>query len=471
MSAEYAPYYNGMQRGQGFNTFTQATCLAGAVTVSSTESGPTPFQREYYSELIEDYEKLAKSLDISAGATISGWDQSGQIDVQYLNRSDFERSDVTYQVKVNVQHQATHTGEYSFNWVETPNPHQTYGDHFVQGGFFYARISIRSINRSDVTEIKQAAKLAFSMYGAQGTVTNEVKSAVEKINKHSETHIVIKESGGGTTNETSPAEGSNDLLMIKAKADKFYEDAANHKYMRFAILARYENVKNFSNAFRPFDYVYANKRSWELFDEFTRYTAMETFVKKIPDTKYLQGSSQKAQFENQRVKEMKEIREKVLAVRDDPSKADSQLTCTPSHQFRANVLAALKTVKYIAQSIPLEGGENWTDAILPSLMPTATKLFDLICYDFSDIEGSTVVSFGSTQTGKDYIALIDNRASGIPGWKEDSHFWVFEDIIPNVAELVIVVSRLSSKNYVRVTTGSPWQGSKELFRFHGFDKA
>ncbi|KAH7920032.1 hypothetical protein BV22DRAFT_1021993 [Leucogyrophana mollusca] len=448
MSTDYAPYQDGMQLGQGFNTYTQETCLNDAVTVKMPVPPVTPYTREYNSELIEDYEKLAKTLDISAGATVSGWGQSGEVNVEFLSRSEFESSDVTYVVKVNVQHQPTHLGEYSFNWVAPPNPNKTYGDRyisdFVKGGYYFARISIRSINRSESQEIKQSAKVAFTMYGATGEVTEAVKNAVEKIQKHSEVHITKIESGGGVT----PAAAEDTLMSLKEEADQFYKDAEKQNYLRYAILSKYENLKDFKDAFKPFDYAYASKKSWQLFDEFTKYTAFENLIKNIPDEKYHDGSAQKANLRNQQVDEMNKIRDTVLAIRDDPSKVDDPPTYLPSSQFYTEVLAAVKTVTYIAQSIPLDAG-NWTDIALPSLKASASKLFEFICYDFPNVEGTTVVSFGSGDNG--YIALFGSRASDYPGWTEDSHFWIFESMVPKISEMEIDVSKASTGNYIRLS--------------------
>ncbi|KAH7918598.1 hypothetical protein BV22DRAFT_1199911 [Leucogyrophana mollusca] len=462
MATEHVPYQDGMQLGQGFNTYTQETCLNDAVTVKMPPPPVTPYTREYNSELIEDYEKLAKTLDISAGATVSGWGQSGQVNVEFLSRSEFESSDVTYVVKVNVQHQPTHLGEYSFNWVAPPNPNKTYGDryisgkYFVKGGYYFARISIRSINRSESQEIKQSAKIACTMYGATGEVTEAVKNAVEKIQKHSEVHITKIESGGGNT----LAAAEDTMMSLKEEADQFYKDAAKQNYLRYALLAKYENLKDFKDAFKPFDYAYASKKSWHLFDEFTKYTAFENLVKNIPDEKYRDGSAQKTILRNRQVDEMKKIRDTVFVVRDDPSKVDDPPTYLPSSQFRTEVLAAVKTVTYIAQSIPLDAG-NWTDIALPSLKASASKLFEFICYDFPNIEGTAVVSFGSGDSG--YIALCGTRASDYPGWTEDSHFWIFERMEPKISELEIDVSRASTGNYVRLSRDNL---AKLIFSFH-----
>lgn len=77
------------------------------------------------------------------------------------------------------------------------------------------------------------------MYGVEGKVTQEVENAVNSIKKNSSVKITIVESTG-TDNEKESAgsvavkaEESSDLLAVKAKADKFFEEASSgkHKYL------------------------------------------------------------------------------------------------------------------------------------------------------------------------------------------------------------------------------------------------
>lgn len=73
------------------------------------------------------------------------------------------------------------------------------------------------------------------MYGATGTVTNEVKTSVEKLSKLSETRIFINETtGGGSAFLRTASEDVLDLYSIKAQADQFYKDSdtGKHNYVR-----------------------------------------------------------------------------------------------------------------------------------------------------------------------------------------------------------------------------------------------
>lgn len=51
------------------------------------------------------FRKLAKSLEITAGAAISGWDQSAKVDASYLNRSEVRIAEL----KLKVSHLAWRT--------------------------------------------------------------------------------------------------------------------------------------------------------------------------------------------------------------------------------------------------------------------------------------------------------------------------------------------------------------------------
>jgi len=102
----------------------------------------------HYTKIL--FRKLTKTLNISAGAAISGWGQSAQVDVGYLDRSEvssleifnhcfesytiqFETSTLTYQVKVEVQAQGSTNNKFSFKDIVTSTPNQTYGNRYIQG--------------------------------------------------------------------------------------------------------------------------------------------------------------------------------------------------------------------------------------------------------------------------------------------------------------------------------------------------
>ncbi|CCM04548.1 uncharacterized protein FIBRA_06729 [Fibroporia radiculosa] len=438
MAAEYTPYFDGMNKGQGFNTFTQELCLNHAVTVESgSPPPPTPFKRSYDSVEINSYEELTKSLHITAGAAITGWGQSGKVDVEYLDRESFEKSDITFEVKVDVEHQGRTTNDYSFNWTDPPNPNTTYGDRFisgfVEGGHFYALVSITSFNQSQSQKVKEAAQVTMTMYGTSGEVSQEVERAIETLKQNSTIRISINETSGGKRKDTP---GEEDLKSIKQLADEFYKNAEQHHYVRWAILEKYVNIPNFKNAFQPFDYFVAIQKSFFFLDDFSKYMYFKSMIQDVPDNKFIDGHFQKAGFEKIRTDQIELIRKKAWS-------------------FRIDVLRAIKTLSYIAQRMPTRDG-NYSDSIRPTLQTGATKLFDVKVYDFNAVDGSTVVSFASSTAGDGFTAMIGMRATGIPGMKEDSHFYIFESKENQLSQepVRVAVSGLSSRNYLRLSRES-----------------
>ncbi|KMU84858.1 LOW QUALITY PROTEIN: hypothetical protein CIHG_02642 [Coccidioides immitis H538.4] len=441
---QLVPFTPDMQRGQGFNTFLQEPCVRGAVTVTSSGFESKQFKADYESSLIESYEKLVQSLDISAGAAVSGWGQSAKVDAKYLDRTE---------VRVSVQQQGSVDNVYNFNKLNSGNLASTYGDRFIadfiRGGLFLARVSITVKNTSSKKEISEAwllgtdfpllemvmrlttAEVAFNAYGAEGKVTEGVKSAVEKIQKNSHVSIKIHEmtgtqSEGGPTTKTEAA--GSDLLAVKARADKFYDDAHAGKH---------------------------------------------TYI--LPLEKFKQGLLQKQELERQRIEEVDKIKQRALDISKKPDTATAPPTHTRPETFRFQVYEAIKTVIYIVQSIP-KPDDNWTDTIDKYLASGAKQRFKIQVYDFDQVLGTTVVSFGKHRRSDEYHCLIGERLQNYNDWKEESHFWVFPEAIHGVADTAILAYGTRAKRYLRLQEGDPSDLSqvsgRPFFYFHtAFDPA
>lgn len=108
--------------------------------------------------------------------------------------------------------------------------------------------------------------------------------------------------------------------------------------------------------------------------------------------------------------------------------------------------------------------------VCPTLQPSADKLFTFSVYDFGDLMGTTVISFGKKDGEESYTCLIGARAYDIDNYKEESHFWVFPNEVKAITDQVIAVSRLNTKNYIRLqtqnTAGSKQFRNREMFSFY-----
>ncbi|KAI1771102.1 hypothetical protein F4818DRAFT_445750 [Hypoxylon cercidicola] len=424
----YAPY----------NTYLQQLCVEDAVAVESEDDSRSPVLKQYKSELVENYEKLARSLGITAGATITGWGQSGQVNVSYLDRGE---------------HQGSANKKRTFKKVNTDNPIKVYGNRFVadfiRGGHFLARVSVTVNNSSQKEEIKQSTELAFSMYGADGSVTEEVEEALERIKKNSTIKISIFETTGTSKNSTAgyTVTETTDLLAVKERADEFFDNASScqHKYVLFALLGKYTNLPDFENHFVPLDYSEASQRSWPLFDDFTMYQALETLVEAVPDKKY-KNNVIKSKLREGVIDNVKKIRDRVLAISEHPDVSRHDPDHVPPTKFRRDILHAIMSTTFKVQSRPIQGDENWTDIISTTKYPDSVELFSFEAFDFDSIVGTRVISFGKRAGGEQAM--------------------VFTDAVDRFADQPYAVGRTASKNYVHVYPAEVGHPVKyESFRF------
>ncbi|GLA52056.1 hypothetical protein AnigIFM63604_008684 [Aspergillus niger] len=435
--AELVPYFDGMQQGQGYNTYLQQIGVADAVTITPGQPESATYDLFYRSERIDEYTKLAQSLEISAGAAISGWGQSSQIDAGYLDRLSFESSTVTYQVEVSSRQQASIGNSYSFNQISTDTPNRLYGDRFIadfiRGGQYFARVSISAVNKSTSQEIRQASEVAFSMYGVTGSVTNEVRSAVETINRHSRVTVWIHTSGGGGRSgviHAEPHDGEDSpLFAIKEGADNFYQELreGKHRYRRLAgtFLEILRNMMRTLNSLGRF----------------------------------INGREQQAELYEEGANILSVIRTKVQAVNENPEEINSPFSYPSPEDYKKLVLLAIRTVTMIAQERTLDNG-SFSDIALPTLQGNARTLFKFQTYDFDTGFGNTVVSFGRRDSS--FICLSGQRVSD--GYREESVFWAFEDPVEEVSEQQVHVASMRTRDLLLLSRTDP--GPRPLFTFY-----
>ncbi|GJP95178.1 hypothetical protein AnigIFM59636_001955 [Aspergillus niger] len=460
--AELVPYFDGMQQGQGYNTYLQQIGVADAVTITPGQPESATYDLFYRSERIDEYTKLAQSLEISAGAAISGWGQSSQIDAGYLDRLSFESSTVTYQVEVSSRQQASIGNSYSFNQISTDTPNRLYGDRFIadfiRGGQYFARVSISAVNKSTSQEIRQASEVAFSMYGVTGSVTNEVRSAVETINRHSRVTVWIHTSGGGGRSgviHAEPHDGEDSpLFAIKEGADDFYQELreGKHRYRRLAgtFLEILRNMMRTLNSLG---------RVWPTHDHRLGMFCSPNFYVLVPVQKFINGREQQAELYEEGANILSGIRTKVQAVNENPEEINSPFSYPSPEDYKKLVLLAIRTVTMIAQERTLDNG-SFSDIALPTLQGNARTLFKFQTYDFDTGFGNTVVSFGRRDSS--FICLSGQRVSD--GYREESVFWAFEDPVEEVSEQQVHVASMRTRDLLLLSRTDP--GPRPLFTFY-----
>jgi hypothetical protein len=77
-------------------------------------------------------------------------------------------------------------------------------------------------------------------------------------------------------------------------------------------------------------------------------------------------------------------------------------------------------------------------------------LFTFPAFDFGDLIGTEVVSFGKKKNGEEYNCLIGERVTSLDNYTELSYFWVFPDSVQKFAMEMYGVSKVPTRNYMRV---------------------
>ncbi|UKZ79911.1 hypothetical protein TrVFT333_007674 [Trichoderma virens FT-333] len=451
-SQDRVPYVDGLTEGQGYNTFLQNGCMHGAVSIKRKQNQAetvTPVEVTYEADLVTDYEKLVDTLGISAGAGISKMEIGGRLMPSFLI---MEASFLTYLVRVDVRQQPGTSSEYSFNWTSPANPHDVYGDRFisdfVKGGALFARVSIITKDTSVHKEIEEAAKVAFPVYGIDVKVTEEIKQSIDKIHKHSEVNIYLHYVGTPPHYFVTLAVGDDEnLLALKETADKFLKDAESHEWKRFAMLEKYNNIPDWGQKFTPLNYSQAMDLSWSVFDDFTQYFAIQKTIRQINPEHYKGGREQRDKLDHHSSTVIGGYRSWVADVSADPQKAKAKPPFDYPKVFLQEVLVAVQSTHFIAQSLHFSSGKR-THFIDDHLHPNAKKLFDVEAYSFGDVIGITNVIFAKKNSEDTFICLIGRGIS--PGYEEMSHLWVSENRVEGVFDQKINVYGADGAGYIEL---------------------
>ncbi|PHH80478.1 hypothetical protein CDD82_1708 [Ophiocordyceps australis] len=436
-----------------------------AVEVTSSakqDTGQNSVEVTYSSEKTEHYEKLAQTLEISAGAGLSKLGIGGKIDTKF-----YETSFLTYIVKVDVRKQPSSKLQYHFNWTSPTSPNETYGDRFISdfvtGGALFARISIRTSDSTMHRSIEENAEVGFPMYGVDVKVTQEMKTATDKICKNSEVRIYIHYVGAppGYQAQAQVLDDDNPLVQLKAQADKFLADAKDHDWQRYAILEKYTNIADFKDEFKPFNYSEAAERSWGVFNDFTSYFSIRDTIRDIKEDNYQGGRDKKTSLDGKANDVVQLFRNWVSSVSADPSKAKQTPQVEPPESFRKEVLLAAKWTLYIGQSLRMSSGK--THIIDSKLHPNAKKLFEIQGFGFEDVTRTAKVVFVKKRGEDRYACLIGQKTPST--YEELSRLWVFESRIGGIGDENINVYDYPDQGVIELELEGG-MGNDPLFNFY-----
>ncbi|KAL9564490.1 hypothetical protein ACKAV7_010942 [Fusarium commune] len=173
-----APFNDSMRLGQGYNSFLQTPCLGNAVDISNakfveSKDEDTPSQTVSYSaRFVEKMSDIVHAMNISAGSSI----RTGSVSVSgggnNIDEIKFAESDLNAVISVKVVNQTRNLRDnIAFKKLGVKNMdsakfHDIYGDTFIsgfiEGGDLHGIISIRTIDATKKSEVKNKLRSQFN---------------------------------------------------------------------------------------------------------------------------------------------------------------------------------------------------------------------------------------------------------------------------------------------------------------------
>lgn len=201
------PYCPGLQIGQGFNPETGTLHNQALEWSGQGPIIPNPgIELSFSLRSIESSAELARSLEISASASLSKWGMEGSMEAKVVNSAEINSNDLFMLFNIVVKHQDQtiknpHLNPEISSLLNNPavtwqQAQKLLGPWYVcgvrTGGALYAMIHIVTSNKNESREL--AGKLKFSGYGV--TASGEVKQRLESNLSNREVEILLAKAGG-----------------------------------------------------------------------------------------------------------------------------------------------------------------------------------------------------------------------------------------------------------------------------------
>ena len=245
----------------------------------------------FTSKYINKLSDVASSLNVSGSMSIKYGEISGGGSGSYVDSDTFQSSDLNFLVMVKVINQTINVKDQLDFYpleahrtpevkVEYPDFVKIYGDSFIsgfqEGGFFHAIVSIRSLDKSNLTNIKADAHVALQFGVGSVSAQGDLSSSKSSLNRDSEVNITVNWAGGGQL-KNSDEKWTIDTLM--AAANRFPELVADCPQRTHAILTKYTALRSYQDwaskhKFDLLDYDMAQLYTDELMDVYLGYKAV-----------------------------------------------------------------------------------------------------------------------------------------------------------------------------------------------------
>ncbi|KAF2007639.1 hypothetical protein P154DRAFT_152 [Amniculicola lignicola CBS 123094] len=289
MAQMLAPYNNAMRLGQGFNSYTQKTCIDGAVgpKIDEPKEAVSASQKEvsqivsYSSRFVEKLSDITDAMNISASLSIKTSKIGGSANGAFIDSDKFKESDLNFFIQVKVVNQSTMARNYTeFEKIDVPPAqfNDVYGDCFIsgweEGGELNALLSIKCKDKSKKQTIQAQLEAQLGTPVLSGKVTGAFGQEGAETNKWTETTISVNWSGGGKLKKEDAVWDVNSLTLAAAN---FPDKVMMTPQRTYAILTKYTALKSFHKqmgGFTPLDYESAGIYTSALLDSYMDYKSI-----------------------------------------------------------------------------------------------------------------------------------------------------------------------------------------------------
>jgi len=246
----------------------------------------------FTSKYINKLSDVASSLNVSGSLSIKYGEISGGGSGSYVDSDTFQSADLNFLVMVKVINQTINVKDQLDFYPLAAHRQATttevtyaefvavYGDSFIsgfqEGGFFHAIVSMRSLDKSNLTNIKADAHVALQFGVGSVSAQGDVSMSKSNLNRDCEVNITVNWAGGGQL-KNSDETWTIDSLM--ATASRFPELVAKCPQRTHAILTKYTALRGFldwsaTRKLTMLDYEVAQLYTDELMDVYLGYKAI-----------------------------------------------------------------------------------------------------------------------------------------------------------------------------------------------------
>ncbi|KAF9763149.1 hypothetical protein IL306_003229 [Fusarium sp. DS 682] len=251
-----APFNDSMRLGQGYNSFLQTPCLGNAVDISNakyveSKDEGTPSQTvSYAARFVEKMSDIVHAMNISAGSSIRTGPVSVSSGGNNIDEIKFAESDLNAVISVKVVNQTRNLRDnitfkgLGIKDMDSARFHDIYGDTFIsgfiEGGDLHGIISIRTIDATKKSEVKNKLRSQFN--GANAEWAPSLSAVISEALRQAEVTVTVNWSGGGII-KPSDEEWTIESLIRASSA--FADNVAKCPQRTWAILTRYDTVQEF----------------------------------------------------------------------------------------------------------------------------------------------------------------------------------------------------------------------------------